>query len=78
VVKEREKAKYRVKDIITAMQKEGYPKFKQHQHTLLWKAEQAKTPGKGYGVTVGETWYWYDSWLNYVRQHCDASENQYR
>ena len=59
------------------MQQEGYTGFKQYQHTLLWKKLDAKNPGKGYGVEIAETWYWYDRWVDIVREHCEANADSY-
>jgi hypothetical protein len=78
VVKDVEKPKYRMKDILSIVRSEGYPKFNSFHHTTLWKASDAKNPSKGFGTMVGGTWYWYESWLKYVRLHCDASEGLYR
>jgi hypothetical protein len=51
-----------------------YSKFGMHRHTELWKALDAKNPGKGFGVWVRGAWYWYGRWVEVVRQHC--VENQ--
>lgn len=77
VIKEKEKPKYSATDIRRKMHEEGFNKFGPHQHTLLWKANNAKDPSKGYGVLVVKTWYWYDSWLNLVRTHCEQNKAQY-
>lgn len=39
-----------------------------HNHTLLWKKHKAKDPEKKFGVKVGKTWYWYDSWLDIAKK----------
>jgi hypothetical protein len=77
VIKEKEKTKYLPTDIWKKMKEESFIKFGQHQHTLLWKANNAKEPSKGYGVLVVKTWYWYDSWLNFVRKHCEENKARY-
>lgn len=59
------------------MQDEGYPRFTMHRHTQLWKKMDAKNPGKGYGVLVGYTWYWYDRWVDEVRKHCEDNKASY-
>jgi hypothetical protein len=39
------------------MKKEGFKKFGMHQHTLLWKALDAKKKEKGFGgVAVKGVW----------------------
>lgn len=77
LIKEKEKNKYSAGDIWRAMQKEGYKKFGVYQHTTLWQSEKAKDPTKGYGTTVVKTWYWYDSWLNFVRKYCEVNKSKY-
>lgn len=78
VQKEVEKPKYLRKDILALMHEEGYAGFGPHQHTALWKSLNAKEPAKGYGVEIGETWYWYERWLHTVREHCRRNAERYR
>ena len=78
VLKETERPKFLPGQVVALMRDEGYPKFGQHQHTLLWKQLDAKKSGKGYGVQVANTWYWYESWVEEVRKHCWANQNSYR
>ncbi|MBI2887004.1 MAG: DUF3644 domain-containing protein [Chloroflexi bacterium] len=78
VLKEVERPKYLLKHILAKTKEEGFPGFNQHHHTQLWKALDAKNPAKGYGVPVGDTWYWYDRWVEEVREHCRTSANIYR
>lgn len=77
LIKEKEKPKYLPSKIVQIMQDEGFSKFKQHQHTQLWKSMDAKNTSKGFGVQVAKTWYWYDSWLNEVRKHCKKNASKY-
>lgn len=77
VIKESEKKKYRPSTIVTTMSAEGYSKFKQYQHTKLWKKMDAKNPAKGYGIQVENSWYWYESWVTAVRQHCKSNQRKY-
>ena len=37
----------------------------------------ARNLGKGYGVLVASTWYWYDRWVDKVREHCSASRDSH-
>ncbi|MDH5672824.1 MAG: DUF3644 domain-containing protein [Myxococcales bacterium] len=78
VVKETERPKWLPKQIVEVMKTEGFPRFGMHQHTELWKARQAKEPSKGFGVQVAKAWYWYESWVNEVRDHCKANAEAYR
>ena len=72
VQKEVERPKYRPGQIVDMMCEEGYVGFGMHQHTLLWKELDAKNSGKGYGVMIAGTWYWYERWVDKVREHCVA------
>lgn len=78
VKKEVEKPKHLPKQICQKMQADGYSRFKIHQHTTLWKSMDAKNPAKGYGVQLINGWYWYDSWVEFVRQHCQENADKYR
>ena len=77
LLKEVERHKERPGTIVTMMQKEGYARFKMHRHSQLWKELDGKNPGKGYGVWVDDTWYWYDRWVDKVREHCAANKELY-
>lgn len=75
--KDREKPKYLPSKICREMQKTGYTKFGQPQHIKLWQKEDAKKSAKGYGVQVEKTWYWYDSWFEFVKKHCEKNKSKY-
>lgn len=77
IVKEKEKTKYLPNNIWKLMQQEGFGKFNAYQHTKLWQEQSAKEAGKRYGTLVAGNWYWYDSWLDYVRKHCEENRSQY-
>lgn len=70
VQKEVEKPKFKAGAVVRAMQAEGYKKFNMHHHTMLWKQLDAKNPGKGFGVDVDGSWFWYERWIDQVRSHC--------
>lgn len=78
VIKEKERQKYLPGDIWKEMQKRGYKKFGSHQHTMLWKREDAKNLSKGFGALVVKTWYWYEKWLNFVVDHCEVNKSLYQ
>jgi hypothetical protein len=78
LIKETEKPKFRPTEITKLLQKEGYPKFTISSHTELWQANNAKNSTKGYGTEVGGQWFWYLSWLEFVRQHCQGAGNKYK
>lgn len=78
VIKETEKKKFLPKQIVDLMKSEGYPKFRMHEFTQLWKSREAKNPSKGYGTTVaGNTWYWFESWISEVRRYCQENKELY-
>lgn len=70
LLKETEKEKYLPSKIVEIMQKKGFYNFKIVDHTNLWKQKSAKDPGKGYGVTIANTWYWYKTWVSEVEEYC--------
>ena len=77
VIKETERPKLLPSDIVKRMKTEGFPKFRTHEHTTLWKKMDAKNPAKGFGVQVSKAWYWYESWLEIVRSHCKDNPISY-
>lgn len=77
-LKEVDKPKYRPGMIVAKMQAEGFPRFRMNNHTDLWKALDAKNPGRGYGVdTASDGWRWLDRWVEAVRQHCEENRGKY-
>ena len=79
LLKDVEEPKYRPKQIVDAMRKDGFRNFNLHHHTLLWRAHDAKNPAKGYGVQLLDgNWYWYQNWVDRVRAHCEEKPERYR
>ncbi len=78
LLKETEKTKYRPGTIVTMMRAEGYDKFNMHRHNKLWQAKDARNPKHQYGVQVEGTWFWYESWVQQVRAHCQQNAGFYR
>lgn len=75
VKKEVERAKYRPSTVVTEVQKAGFPKFRvQREYLDMWRAEDAKNPAKGYGVTVEGSWYWYESWISVASSYASSRE----
>ena len=70
ILKETEKKKYKPGSILKLIKDEGLQELSMHQHTELWKQQNAKDPRKGYGSLVEGSWYWYESWVSVVREHC--------
>ena len=77
LIKETEKNKYLPSQIVAIMNAEGYSKFGMHQHTELWKQTDSKNSSKHFGVQIAKTWYWYDSWIEFVRNYCLENKEKY-
>jgi hypothetical protein len=79
LLKEVDKRRYTATQIIRAMRDEGFPRFGQHDHTVLWQELDARNPAKGFGRTgdYPNTWVWYESWLARVRTHCQEHADHY-
>ncbi len=78
VIKETERPKYLPKDVVKIMQQEGFLRFNMSEHTKLWQDKEAKDSGKGFGVKVATTWYWYEAWIQEVRKHCQQFREKYQ
>jgi hypothetical protein len=79
LLKEVDKRRFTASQIVKAMRDEGFRKFGQHPHTVLWQELDAKNPAKGFG-RIGDypnTWVWFDSWLTRVRAHCQEHKDRY-
>jgi hypothetical protein len=55
VVREVGRPKYRPKHVVAMMTQERHTGFNYYYHTQLWKAEDGKNTGKGFGVMVSPT-----------------------
>lgn len=77
-IKETERTKYLPSEIVGLMHDEGFPRFGMQRHTELWKSQDARKPGKGFGVMIGGRWFWYERWVDVVREHCRADAAKYR
>jgi len=78
LIKETEKNKLLPKQIVDLIKKEGYTNFSMHHHTQLWKKLNARSESNNYGVMVaGRSWYWYETWLGVVRDHCRKNKAKY-
>jgi hypothetical protein len=69
-IKEVERPKYLPGEIVRLMKSEGFSDFSMHKHTELWRSLDAKRDGKGFGVQIANTWYWYQPWIEEVRKYC--------
>lgn len=79
IFKEVNKERYPPGRVVEKVRARGFPKFRLHDHTLLWQALGAKKEGKGFGC-VGDygNWVWFDRWIDEVIRHCEAEEAKYR
>ena len=78
LVKEVEKVKYLPSDIVRLIKEHGFDLFTLTKHADLWKSLKAKDPAKGFGTQVTKQWYWYQTWLDRVRAHCQENVAKYR
>ncbi|HVB82940.1 MAG TPA: DUF3644 domain-containing protein [Candidatus Binataceae bacterium] len=79
LLKEVEKPKFRPTQIVKVMKDEGYDGFTIRWHSELWKSLNAQDSAKSYGVRLSDgQWYWYETWLNRVREHCLENAAKYR
>jgi hypothetical protein len=78
VKKEVEKPKFLAKDVVSAVQAAGYKAFRtQPEHLKMWKSEDAKKDGKGFGVLVQGMWYWYQTWIDRCIELCSKDKQRY-
>jgi len=68
LLKEVERPKFRPSEIVKKVKDAGYPAFNMRDHTLIVDHLDARNPGKGFGVAVANTWYWYAHWYEEVIQ----------
>lgn len=79
VKKEVERPKFRASEVAKKVQEAGYKKFRvQPEHVRMWKSEDAKNQGKGYGVEVSGYWYWYESWVEKCIELCKLAGDEYK
>jgi hypothetical protein len=78
LLKEVEKPKMKPGQIVALMHEEGFPRFTMHDHTQLWKLEDAKAEGKALGTTLPDgSWYWYSNWVDRVRAYVRANSERF-
>jgi hypothetical protein len=78
VKKEVERPKFRPSDVVKQVQAASFTRFRvSPEHARMWKEEDAKREGKGYGVLVQGTWYWYQSWVGRCIDLCRQAGDRY-
>jgi len=65
LLKEVERPKFLPSQIVAKVRAK-HPRFSMYDHTELAKQLDARKSGKGYGVQVATTWYWYENWYDQV------------
>lgn len=78
VKKEIERPKFRPSDVVREVQSKGFKRFRLHEHSEMWKSQDAKATGKGNGVMVAGAWYWYQNWVDRCIELCHAAGSRYR
>jgi hypothetical protein len=79
VKKEVERPKFRPSDVVRRLQESGFKGFEMFPHHVdMWKNEEAKKDGKGYGVMVQGSWYWYQGWIDHCLELCELAGDKYR
>jgi hypothetical protein len=79
VKKEVEKPKFRAKDVVASVRRAGFPRFAMFpDHLNMWRSEDAKNPGKGYGCDVQGSWFWYQSWIDRCLELCEGAGPAFR
>ena len=78
IKKDVEKRKFLPTTIVKEVKAQGFPKFNVPKHTEIWKREDAKNFGKGYGAYVEGSWFWYQSWLDRVIEICAEGGETYK
>ncbi len=79
VKKEVERPKFRPTDVVDAVQKAGFKRFRINpEHVDMWRSADAKNPAKGYGVEVQGAWYWYQNWIDRCIELCEAKCDLYK
>lgn len=66
LLKEVERPKFRPSEVVCKVKAAGYPAFNIRDHSLLAQHLDARNPGRGFGVMVAKTWYWYAHWCEKV------------
>lgn len=66
LLKDVERPKFLPSQIVAKVRQSGFPAFTMHDHTILSQQLDARRLGKGYGVQIANTWYWYEGWFEKV------------
>ena len=78
-IREVERPKHTAGQIVEKMRKEGHAAFTMYGKdgfVRFWQSLDAKKPGKGYGVQVAGSWFWYDKMVEEVRAYLAGDQRQ--
>ena len=78
LIKETERKKYLPGNVLKIITEEGFGRFTMSDHTEFWKAQDAKNQAKVYGTLVEGKWYWYEGWIEKVREYCAANQARFQ
>lgn len=65
ILKEKKSKPYLVREVLAKLKKRRII-LTTNKHAELWKKYDGKKPSKGYGVLVGNNWYWYQDWVDFL------------
>jgi len=79
IFKEVSRTRYPPMVVVKKVKAAGFPKFKVHHHTQLWKSLNATASDKGFGC-VGDygNFVWFDKWVDRVIAHCEEKGDLFR
>lgn len=79
IIKDREKPKYKPKQIVEMMRAEGYRDFSITKHTKIWQEKRDRGEDLlQYKVKLSDgSWYWYENWIELVRNYCAKNLTKY-
>ena len=80
-VREVERPKYTATDIVNLMRQEGYASFSIHGRdgfVKFWQSIDGKNVGRGFGVSVVGSWYWYERMVDEVRAEMQRRQSAQR
>jgi hypothetical protein len=76
-IREVERPKYTASQIVEKMRKEDHASFTMYGKggfVPFWKSLDAKKAGKGYGVEIAGSWYWYEKMVVEVRAYLTGAQ----
>lgn len=80
VFKEVNQKRYPPSEVVLKVNAAGFPGFKMHHHSQLWRDLDARGAGnEGYGGPgdYKSSWVWYDKWLERVLEFCKAEGDRF-